>query len=232
MAIPSQSFGLVEDKVEANSRTSKSNWIHAGSNVLVWNTVLIAHTSLPIAAFHRSFDAEPKYISDNTWEWTYKHQTSADLGGKLLDVSLTGQYISNTKKVHWNMTVAESDTDNTAVWISGVSSVEDWSGNFEIYEIGNNGQPYLGLSYRIDEDQSRIIHFENIRTDNEGFGDYIEWKTEMSTTFDRAYNINLSNKMIEIQSNSSDDSGRVKDQLHFGDADWHCWDMSKTNIEC
>ena len=60
--IPTQSFGLVSDKESTSTRNDKSNWIHAGLNILVWNSVVFTYTAVPVAAFGHSFDYKAEYL--------------------------------------------------------------------------------------------------------------------------------------------------------------------------
>jgi len=37
---------------------------------------------------------------------------------------------------------------------------------------------------------------------------------------------------MEINWNKPANNGRVKDEAHFGDQDWHCWDADQQDTGC
>lgn len=39
-------------------------------------------------------------------------------------------------------------------------------------------------------------------------------------------------KFTEIMWNETTKEGRVKDTMHFGDTDWHCWDADLQDTDC
>jgi len=231
--IPTQSFGLTSDKETSSTRNDKSNWIHAGLNVLVWNTVVFANTAVPINAFSRAIDHEAKFIGDLTWEWSYIFKAPVKDGGDVYDVTLTGQYISNNEEVDWTMTVKNQANNNKFVWYEGVTSKRNLTGNFTINKSPNNPQAYMNLSYTRTAESSDIsIRFSNVQQGDPGQGDYIEWRTTEGAEYDRAYDVFTKNNLLEIESNSVIDNGRVKDPKHFNDSEWHCWGANKVSIDC
>ncbi len=233
LTIPTQTFGFVADKEESSTRNDKANWIHAGVNVLVWNTIIFTQTAIPINAFRNSFNSKAEYLGDLTWEWKYSYQAPMDNGGKDYDVSLTGQYISGNKEVAWTMTVTEAGIHNGFVWYEGAVSTDHSSGSFKINTVSADPKPYLELSFDKDADSNDIsIRFSNILVGNAGNGDYIEWRTANGSDYDRAYDVFLDNNLLEIQANEVEDNGRVKDPKHFNDSEWHCWDAAKFSIDC
>jgi len=231
--IPTQSFGVVGDKESSSSRNSKSNWAHAGLNVLLWNSVVFVNTSVPIAAFRRAFDFKAEYIGNMTWEWNYHYQAPPANGSKKYDVSLTGKLINNKEEVAWTMTVTEEVSGNSFIWYEGVISRDHSSGNFTINKDPQDPKPYMNLSFVKNLDTDDIsIKFTNVSTADPGLGDYIEWSTDKDNEYDRAYDVFTKDDLLEIQSNSILKNGKVKHPSHFNDDEWHCWDTNRFNIEC
>ena len=231
--IPTQSFGLVNDKASPSTRNDKSNWIHAGLNVLVWNSVVFVHTAVPIAAFGHALEYEKEYIGNLTWEWKYEFQASPENDSKIYDVSLTGQYINNEAEVVWTMTVSEKGTSNSFVWYEGIVSRDHSEGTFTINKDPQNPVPYMDITftkYPITEDIT--IRFSNVLANDPGNGDYIEWRTNNGGEFDRAYDVFNKGNLLEIEGNESSKNGRVKHPIHFNDEEWHCWDTAHLNIDC
>ena len=232
-AIPTQAFGLVGDKESSSTRNSKSNWLHAGLNVLVWNSVVFVNTAIPIAAFGHAFEYEADYIGNKTFEWKYEYQTEPAQGSKKYDVSLTGQYISNQEEVAWTMTVTAQGTTNSFVWYEGIVDVDNSEGVFTVNKNPQNPEPYMEISYKTEPAKSNAtIRFSNVTANDPGVGDYIEWRAQNDEEFDRAYDVFTNDNLLEIQGIEGLKTGRVKDSNHFNDADWHCWDESHTNMDC
>ncbi len=231
--IPTQSFGLKEDKKTSSSRNDKSNWIHAGLNVLVWNTVVFVHTAVPITAFGHAFDYEAEYRGDLTWEWKYEYVAPPANGSKKYDVSLTGQYISNNTEVAWTMTVTEEGGSNGFVWYEGVVSIDHSSSNFTVNMDPTSPKPYMMLTSTRNLDSGDVtIRFSNVLANDPGNGDYIEWRTHNGNEYDRAYDVLTGDSLLEIGGNETSKIGRVKHPKHFNDSDWHCWDENQFNIDC
>lgn len=233
LTIPTQSFGVASEKETSSTRNNKSNWVHAGLNVLVWNSVVFVNTAVPIAAFGHAFEHEAQYIGDHTWEWKYTYQSLPAHGSKVYDVSLTGQYISNNEEVAWTMTVTSTEFAQAFVWFEGVIAVGHRSGTFTVNMDPNNPKPYMEISLdRNTGNEDVTIRFSNVLVSEAGYGDYIEWRAQNDADFDRAYDVFTDNNLLEIEANEVGKDGRVKDPKHFGDAEWHCWDSQQVNIEC
>lgn len=231
--IPTQSFGVAGDKNTISTRNDKSNWVHAGLNVLVWNTVVFVNTAVPVAAFGHAFEYDPEYIGNLTWEWSYDYQSPPDHGSKKYEVSLTGQYISDNNEVEWTMVVEEKGTSNKFTWYEGIVSRDNKSGLFTINMNPNNPEPYMTLGFDVKVATEDItIRFTNVTEDAPGNGDYIEWRTDNGSEYDRAYDVFTENILLEIQANEVNENGRVKDPKHFDDSDWHCWNSNQVNIDC
>jgi hypothetical protein len=231
--IPTQSFGLVGDKESASTRSGKSNWIHAGLNVLVWNSVVFVNTAVPIAAFGHAFDYEAGYIGNLTWEWKYQYQSPPDHGAKKYDVSLTGKYINDGTEVAWTMTVNEAGDSNKFIWYEGVVSTDHTGGIFTINHDPLDPQPYMSIAFSRNSDtQDVTIRFSNVLAGDPGIGDYIEWRTHNGNAYDRAYDVFTDDSLLEIEANQVQKNGRVKHPAHFNDNEWHCWDTFQFDIDC
>lgn len=233
VTIPTQTFEFAGSNNTISTRNDKSNWVHAGVNVLVWNTVVFANTAIPITAFSHAFDYEAEYIGDLTWEWTYDYQSPPDHGSTKYEVSLTGQYISNNDEVAWTMTVTEKGTSNSFVWYEGIVSRTNTTGMFTINKDPQNPQPYMSIEFSKKVASNDVtIRFSNVLANDPGQGDYIEWRTENANELDRIYHVFTKDNLLEIEANDANRNGRVKDPAHFEDSDWHCWNTAKVNIDC
>jgi hypothetical protein len=55
-------------------------------------------------------------------------------------------------------------------------------------------------------------------------GSSILYEYAPEEVYDASYTVSLSTGMTEIEWNISTKEGHVKDEAHFQDAEWHCWD--------
>jgi hypothetical protein len=64
-------------------------------------------------------------------------------------------------------------------------------------------------------------------------GGYIFYGTTLNdlNRFYRIYN-KTSDNLTQIEWSSVNKNGHVKDQHHFGDADWHCWNELLMDTVC
>lgn len=207
------------------------NWIHAGLNLLVWNTVVVSQVTLPIAAFAEAFNHQAEFIGNATFEWAYQYTAP---GANIYNISLTGQYISNTQEVDWVMTASKVGGFSDIIWYTGSTNQGNTQGTFTLNRNSNNPEPYLELAYtRNNSNNDGVVRYTNVAPNDPGNGNYIEYRTESSNTFNRAFDLDLgSGNFLEIQWNEPSGEGRVKHENHFNDTEWHCWNVDKVDVDC
>ena len=78
------------------------------------------------------------------------------------------------------------------------------------------------------------IQYTNIEQGNPGNGGYIYYEKTNNTPFNAGYDVFNSgmNNLTEMEWDRTAYDGRVRDPLHFGDNDWHCWDMNLMDTTC
>ncbi len=209
------------------------NALHAGLNILVWNTVVVANLAAPTAAFGAALNQQAEYIGDNTFEWDYSF-VAENINQKTYHIVLTGQYINNFQEVEWILTASEVGGFTDFVWYTGIVDSDLRSGVFTLYDRPNNPRPVLSLAYEGDENsEDGSLRLTNITPNNPDNGDYIEYREDSDLEFNRAYDVKRgNNNLLEIQWDEPSGNGRVKHPNHFNDSDWHCWDENNIDIEC
>ena len=207
------------------------NWIHAGLNVLYWNTVVFVNMVTPTAAFGEAFNHTPVYIGNSTFEWSYTYNAP---NGDSYEVILTGQYINNTEEVDWVMTVSKAGGFQDFEWYTGTVATNLTYGEFILNRNPNNSQPFVQINSTRDfSNVSATTRFTNIIPGDNGNGNYLEYRVETNGQFNRALDVQGNgNNLLEIQLNEPGRDGRVKHPQHFGDDDWHCWDTNQIDIDC
>lgn len=210
------------------------NWAHAAISLVTWNTVVYLNMAVPTAAFASAFNAEPTYIGNLTFQWAYQHEATPALGGQVYDVSLTGQYINDTEEVAWTMTVSQVGGFSDFVWYTGVTSTSNSEGYFILNSNPANPQPYLRMDYSeglLPEDGT--LRFTNVLPAHPDNGHYLEYRTDASAEFNRAFDIQgAPGNFQEIRWNEPAGNGQVRSPQYFNDNDWHCWDTDQRDIDC
>lgn len=210
------------------------NWIHAALSLVGWNTIVYLNMAVPTAAFAHAFNADPTYIGNLTFQWVYQYEAPQDLGGHFYDVALTGQYINDTEEVQWTMTVSQVNGFSNFEWYTGVTSSNNTEGYFILNRNPANPEPYLRMDYRegLLPDEG-TLRFTNVIPADPGNGQYLEYRTDSSAEFNRAFDIQgPPNSFLEIRWNEPAGNGQVRHPQHFNDNEWHCWDTEQRNVDC
>jgi hypothetical protein len=209
------------------------NWVHAGVNLLVWNTAIIVNTAVPVTAFSRAVNETATYVGNGTFEWSYQYQGPVHT----YDVVLTGQYINGGQDVEWIMNVSQVGGFSNFEWYRGISATDFSEATFTVNHRPFNPAPYLQIDYQRDYSNDHAsIRYTNVNTSNNSFGGYLEYRVEPTSSFNRAFDIqggqNSPNTFIEIQWLEPTGQGRVKNPDFFNDNDWHCWDQNRADTDC
>ena len=230
--MPTESFN--ESKSDTEEKTNFENWIHAGLNLLAWNTVVVTHMVAPTAAFANAFNHQGVFIGDATFAWTYQYQAPPGLGGQKYNITLTGQYINNEEDVAWTMTASQIGGFSNFVWYDGVVAADHSQGRFTLHQHPNNPQAFIQLDYeRGASETDASLRFTNIVPNNPNNGQYIEYRTTSDDDLNRAFDVQLeAGNFLEILWNEPSGYGQVRHPFHFNDAAWHCWNSSQQNMDC
>lgn len=220
-----------------SSHATYHNWVHAGINLVVWNTIIVANISIPTAAFARALDENPVYIGNGIFEWSYQYVAPPILGEETYDISLTGEYINNGQDVRWIMTASQVGGFTNFEWYRGIVATNHTEGNFTVNHQPNNPAPYISIDYLGDPSTSdESIRYTNINPSSNEIGGYIEYRVEPGNSFNRAFDVNGGpnnpGSFLEIQWLDPTMEGRVKNPDHFNDTDWHCWDTNREDTAC
>ena len=208
---------------------AKSNWLWAAGHVAVWNTVLTVTLAVPVAAFAESFNHTPVLQSDGRWLWSYNFnlgalQYTAELYGK---VSLEG--------LGWDMFITQHGLYTDFHWFTGNSDLTATAGFWTMNLRPLEPTPFLQIDWQRDsDDQSIEITYTNIVPDGDENGSYIYQAFNQQLPYTGMYDIYRASteNLVEIKWNRETLEGRINDQQHFNDSDWHCWDAHLDDCEC
>ena len=197
---------------------NRANWGWAHFNGIFWQSLVTVGMVIPVAAFVESFNHDPEQLEDGTWVWSYEF---TPLGGVKHTASLHAD-VSNLG-VLWEMYISKTDHFTDFLWFSGQSDLFATEGTWTInHQPGN------------PEDSTANIKYTNIIPNHDENGGYIYYGIQNDSLYDAFYNIYNKGKdnLTSIQWNRNTYEGRVRDSLHFGDYEWHCWDSNLVDIEC
>jgi hypothetical protein len=206
-----------------------SNFGYAGLNVLVWNVVITVNAAVPVKAFRESFNHEPDWdrrLQRYVWEY------NLDVLGRRYTAQLQGWIEGSDTR--WEMFLSQDNGFQNFLWYSGRSAIARNNANWTLNKDPQAPTPYIGIEYTANSVVDAQIRYTNIIGGHEENGGYIEFKVVDSPEFDRAYSIYSAknDNLIEIEWSHLGLDGRVKDEIHFTDAAWHCWDAAYLDATC
>jgi hypothetical protein len=225
----------VDDEVGGDEVAPRSydHFGYAVANVVVWNTAIKLHLSIPVLAFHESFNHQPVYQGGGTWLWAYS--VSNDQG--TFNAKLYGELLPATEEVKWDMYISKVNGFTDVHWYTGITAWDESYANWTLNQNPLNPTPFIEANFVRDNGKNTAsMTYTNVIPNDPGNGSYIEYrKGEIpSTVLDRAYDVFRAeaDNLLEIQWNSVDKHGRVKDEEKFGDTDWRCWGTDFKDTDC
>jgi hypothetical protein len=221
-------FSNPNDTIVTREIDSYHNWGFSYANVVAWQTLLTVGLAVPVASFKESFNHEAVYHPDqNNWTWSY----NVTVGLMVYEAQLTGYLESDS--VVWEMRVTKGTDFTDFLWYYGKSSLNETGGYWILQENVLNPNPLLKIDWTNYTAGMADISYTNIRPEDPQNGGYIHYGTRL-TDLNRFYQIynKGSDNLAEIEWDFINKNGHVKDQNHFGDAEWHCWNEVLMDIVC
>jgi len=217
------------DSTKANSTKSTlvtyNNFLHSVGSIIVGNIVLYANLVVPVASYVEAFKHEGVYQSDGSWVWSYNvWAENAIYTAKL-------RAYENGDEINWEMKISRSGLGGFTdfKWYDGISKKDGSSGVWNIYQKNWLNHANEGKALNIDWVKDSKIKYE--RTLGVDAGAYIEYGNSVGD-FDRYYNINYQSNLMEIQWNTINKNGRVKNPKTYLDEMWHCWNNLVQDVAC
>ncbi len=213
-------------EVSDSNTDTYENWLNAISNITFWNLVVTVHAIVPVAAFKTSLEQQAEYLGNNKWEWSFSFYANGTNHEAMLTAKLSEQQVS------WNMNIDDF------TWYTGISQYDQSSGNWTLYKNPNTPYPFIKITWSRYEDGTADIKYLNITpdgyTENTNNGGYITYGTTSNTTYDAYYEIYNAkdDKLINIQWNTANKNGKIKNNYYFDDDLWHCWDSQLADTTC
>ena len=212
-----------------NVTLSQDNWGWAALNVGIWNIIITVGLSVPAAAFVESFAHQPQQQSGGAWLWSYDFTIEEDTYTAELYGSI------DTDGTYWEMYISKQEHYEDFLWYTGEADLFLTEGTWTLNKDPDDPTPFVGIVWHCDvQDSTADIKYTNIVPGGPENGGYIFYGTTTDTLYDAFYDIY--NKGYEnhtdIEWNLTTKDGQVKDEHHFGDEQWHCWDGDREDIAC
>jgi hypothetical protein len=235
-------FGNMADSEKSLATNSSSvNFAAAGITVGVWNVMLTLTLAVPVGAFYHSFSAEPVYLGDNKWQWSY------DVNGfaAKYKARLTGTLRINDIK--WEMYIAKEGVGahEEFLWFEGTSNFDGNSGQWVLYHSYEVQEAILQIDWQKEAEKIGDVKYTYIRESDNGSqdqlakGSYLNYGLQ-DATFDAFYSVhyvsreNLADGFndVLIEWSTTAYNGRIKAMHYFQDDLWHCWDSAGLDTAC
>ena len=184
---------------------------------------------IPVAAFVESFNHSPEQQPDYSWVWSY----DVPVNNVDYTAELHGRFIDNG--VRWEMYLSKEGEYSDFPWYYGESDLPATEGFWILKNNPNDPTDLLRIDWHRDiADGTSDISYTNIVPGGPENGGYIRYEVTTDTLHDRKYEIFNKGKdnTTYIEWDSTTLAGGVKDEQHFGDNDWHCWDDEHRDCDC
>jgi hypothetical protein len=221
-------FSNPNDTLVPREINTYQNWGFSYANVVVWQSLITVGLAVPVASFAESFNHEAVYHPNaDNWTWSY----NVTVGMVVYEAKLTGYLQSDS--VVWEMRVTKGTDFADFLWYYGKSALNETGGYWILQENPLNPNPLLKIDWNHYDVGMADITYTNIRPEDPQNGGYIFYGTNLNdfNRFYHVYNKGLDN-LTEIEWNSINKNGHVKDLHHFGDEQWHCWNELLIDISC
>ncbi|MBU0486430.1 MAG: hypothetical protein KKA07_06560 [Bacteroidetes bacterium] len=228
MVMSFSNFASASDTVNKSGETYQ-NWGHSYANVVVWNVIITIGLAVPVASFLESFNHQAVWDNhDEEWSWTYNVWAGGASHTCRLVASMSGDYIQ------WKMFISKQNGFTDFMWYEGQSHSNGTNGYWTLYESPTVNQQLLQIDWNKNSDGTEDIKYTNIKPNGPENGGYIAYGITSATDFNAFYDIynKGQDNLTEIDFNTTDRHGRVKDPRKFGDSDFHCWGTTLADEVC
>jgi len=215
-----------------NKILSHQNWGWAALNIAVWNTAITLTMIVPVAAFVESFNHEPVQQPDGSWLWSYNFSAT----GAVHTAKLSAR--AESGDIHWKMLISRQGAYTDFEWYTGVSNLVATEGTWRLNMDPNTSPPtpFLDIEWhRNPQAGSADVKYTNIIPGHIANGDYLFYGINNETPYNAFYDVfsNNAGNLVEIEWDRAENQkdGRIKDPNHFGDDQYHCWDIIANGLE-
>jgi hypothetical protein len=232
-AIPFGDFQNMGAHEVSSFASNQSNFDFAALSVGLWSTVGTIMLAVPIAAFKASFQHTPVQQDDGSWIWSY----TVNALGPTYTAELHAQFETEVlaQGIHWAMNISKAGEYDDFLWYYGESNLPLTQGFWILKQSPTVPTDLLQIDWsRNISAQTYGVKYTNVVPDGPENGGYIDTQYTGGVPYDHIWDIynKGQDNHTNIEWSQATCEGRVKDYNHFADDDWHCWDVTRTNITC
>ncbi|MCP4580312.1 MAG: hypothetical protein GY839_01745 [candidate division Zixibacteria bacterium] len=212
-----------------SSTLTYENWILARFTTLFWNVVILAHAAIPVAAYAESFQHTPEQQEDGSWVWSY----SVDVG----DSTYTAELHASTDAdgINWEMYLSLVDGYTDFLWFTGQHNLLYTEGTWRLYKDPDDPVEFVDIEWhRSLANSTADIKYTNIEVGTDGYSGFIFYGITEETPYDAFYDIfnAAEDRNTDIEWNLETYAGHIRDETHYEDTLWHCWDETLNDVDC
>ena len=128
------------------------------------------------------------------------------------------------------MDIALADLPTLGVkWFDGVVRYDHTHATWTVYKEGTVAVVDAEMNKDF-ETKVASLQYTYVELGMEETGSYILYEYDSQEVYDAAYTVSLSAGMTEIEWVTTTKEGHVRDEVKFGDANWHCWDSLENGL--
>lgn len=231
-----------DEKSALNTDNTAINFIAAGTTILVWNTTLTLTLVVPITSFYASFQNEPEFLGDGTWQWKY----DVPGFGNAYHARMTGKLMED--HIKWEMYISRTGIVNPHeefLWFEGTSDFDGNGGQWILYHSYDVQEAMLQIDWSKTNNQVGSVKYTYVMESNNGevnqltAGSYLQYgltDADLNAFYRIEYNQRSREatdvKNVDIEWSLTEYYGRIKSEHYFQDDLWHCWDNQGYDTEC
>ena len=230
---PVSSFSMDFDDFQKDKSANLliENWLYSVTNVAFFNTIVAANMVIPTLAFKESFNHEPVYIGEQTWQWTYDF-----IGLESTYTARLNGITESRSKIHWEMYIDKTGTNafTDFLWFEG-NTTDTTAANWTVNENPVNPSALFNIEWKSNKEHTEsTLKYIYMQEDSDNKNSIIEYGKTPDNALDRSYNIFLTSteSNINIEWSSLNKNGRVKSPNYFKDQNWHCWNEKLIDDWC
>lgn len=222
-------FNDFQEDNQKSADSTLANWGHAVTNVAVWNVILTINLAVPVASFKEAMNHDAQWHNNGDY-WSWEYDVTVGLGTYTAEL----RAMDDGDFVNWEMYISLQGGFQDFLWYTGRSRKDGASGTWSLNQSNAIPTPFIDISWNNTSATKKDIQYTNVIPNAPGNGGYILYGIDGENDLDAFYNIyNAENEnLIEIEWDRQSKNGRVKNEVHFNDAEWHCWDTVLQDTDC
>lgn len=204
-----------------------NNALYSYLTVGIWNAIASAPLLVPVVAYVECIKQTPVYLGNNRWQWSYTLSGAETYTARLVTTRISNEEFTA------EMFISLAGSYEDFMWFEGTVRYDRTHAEWTLYESPQNNVELLEIKWNMDwELEVSDLTYTLVKSGHEEEGSFITFGITDDAVYNAYYTISLSDRETFIEWNTTTKEGRVKDELNFGDSEWHCWDSNLQDVDC